>query len=87
MAGNPTIPSGAFYDAFNSKLGLWNCITMDAFDTPDLNGLTLEAPATNRVGYDCNYIFLKFQIVRPYLFAYRGAPIQPDTRVVGMRLD
>jgi hypothetical protein len=42
MAGNPTIPSGAFYDAFNSERALWNCITMDAFDTPNLRGLTLE---------------------------------------------
>src|SRR5208337_4702583 len=25
MAGNPTIPSGAFFDAFNSERGLWNC--------------------------------------------------------------
>jgi phage terminase large subunit len=42
MAGNPTIPSGAFYDAFHRERGSWSCITMDAFDTPNLAGLTLE---------------------------------------------
>jgi len=38
MAGNPTVPSGAFFDAFNSARCLWNCFTMDAFDTPNLKG-------------------------------------------------
>ena len=42
MAGNPTIPSGAFFDAFHSERGLWNCITIGAFDTPNLQGITLE---------------------------------------------
>jgi phage terminase large subunit len=36
MAGNPTLPSGAFFDAFTNERGLWNCITIDAFDTPNL---------------------------------------------------
>src|ERR1700736_3080499 len=42
MAGNPTIPSGAFYDAFTKERGLWNCFTIDAFDSPNLKGLGLE---------------------------------------------
>jgi phage terminase large subunit len=42
MAGNPTIPSGAFFDAFAKERGLWNCITIDAFDSPNLKGLGLE---------------------------------------------
>jgi phage terminase large subunit len=42
IAGNPTIPSGAFYDAFNRERGLWNCIIIDAFDSPNLKGITLE---------------------------------------------
>jgi phage terminase large subunit len=42
MAGNPTIPSGAFFDAFTKERGLWNCFTIDAFDSPNLKGLTLE---------------------------------------------
>jgi terminase large subunit-like protein len=42
MAGNPTVPSGAFYDAFTRERALWNCITIDAFDSPNLKGLSLE---------------------------------------------
>lgn len=41
-AGNPTVSSGAFYDAFHDNRGLWNCITLDVFDTPNLRGLTIE---------------------------------------------
>ena len=42
LAGNPTTPSGLFFDAFNRERGLWNCITIDAFDSPNLKSLTLE---------------------------------------------
>jgi len=42
MAGNPIAPSGAFFDAFTSERGLWNCITVSAFDSPNLKGLDLE---------------------------------------------
>lgn len=42
MAGNPTIPSGAFYDSFTKERGLWNCFTISAFDAPNLKGLSLE---------------------------------------------
>ena len=42
MAGNPTVPSGAFFDAFTKERGLWNCITVGAFDSPNLQGLELE---------------------------------------------
>jgi phage terminase large subunit len=42
MAGNPTVPSGAFFDAFTKERGLWNCITIDAFDSPNLKGMKLE---------------------------------------------
>jgi phage terminase large subunit len=42
MAGNPTIPSGAFFDAFTKDRGLWNCFTIDAFDSPNLAGIGLE---------------------------------------------
>jgi hypothetical protein len=42
MAGNPTIPSGAFYDAFTRERKNWNCITIDAFDSPNLAGIALE---------------------------------------------
>lgn len=42
MAGNPTIPSGAFYDAFTKERGLWNCFTLSAFDSPNLKGIDLD---------------------------------------------
>ena len=42
MAGNPTEPLGAFYDAFSGERALWNCISIDALDSPNLNGLSLE---------------------------------------------
>jgi hypothetical protein len=42
MAGNPITRSGAFFDAFTSERGLWNCISIDAFETPNLEGMTLE---------------------------------------------
>lgn len=40
--GNPTVPSGPFYDAFTSNSRGWNAITISAFDTPNLKGITLE---------------------------------------------
>jgi phage terminase large subunit len=42
MAGNPTVPSGPFFDAFNRERGLWKCLSIDAFDSPNLAGLDLE---------------------------------------------
>ena len=42
MAGNPTLPSGAFYDAFTRERELWNCIRIDAFDSPNLKGIELD---------------------------------------------
>jgi phage terminase large subunit len=42
MAGNPTIPTGPFFDAFARERSLGNCITIDAFDSPNLHGIGLE---------------------------------------------
>ena len=42
MLGNPTIAAGPFYDAFGRELALWNTFTIDAFDTPNLAGVTLD---------------------------------------------
>ncbi len=42
MAGNPTIPSGVFFDAFTKDRTLWKCLTIGAFDSPNLKGLSLE---------------------------------------------
>ena len=41
--GNPTISSGPFYDAFTSNREDWNLITIPAFATPNLRGLTVES--------------------------------------------
>jgi phage terminase large subunit len=40
--GNPTIAGGPFYDAFTENRSSWKTITIDAFETPNLEGFTLE---------------------------------------------
>ncbi len=40
--GNPVIASGPFYDIFTSSDEGWERIGIDAFDTPNLRGLSLE---------------------------------------------
>ncbi len=42
IAGNPTVRSGPFYDAFTRNRSSWITFTMSAFDSPNLNGVTLE---------------------------------------------
>jgi phage terminase large subunit len=42
ILGNPTTISGFFYDAFTKERHLWNTFSIDAFDTPNLAGFTLE---------------------------------------------
>src|SRR5580704_7383981 len=39
--GNPTVASGPFYDAFTTQRALWQTFTISAFDTPNLQGLSL----------------------------------------------
>jgi hypothetical protein len=41
--GNPTIASGPFYDAFTINREGWNLISIGAFDTPNLQGITLDS--------------------------------------------
>jgi len=41
--GNPTIASGPFYDAFTTNREGWNLISISAFDTPNLQGITLDS--------------------------------------------
>jgi phage terminase large subunit len=36
IQGNPVVPSGYFYDAFTRGRNIWNCISISAFDTPNL---------------------------------------------------
>ena len=44
--GNPTEPSGPFFDAFTSQRDQWRTFTIDAFSTPNLAGLTPESLRT-----------------------------------------
>jgi hypothetical protein len=41
--GNPVIASGPFYDIFSENRENWDLITISAFDTPNLRGLTIES--------------------------------------------
>lgn len=49
MSGNPTIPSGPYFDAFTLNRHQWHTITISAFDTPNLEGL-LPAQIRTRLG-------------------------------------
>ncbi len=40
---NPTVPSGAPFEDFTRLRGSTECITISAFDTPNLEGLTIES--------------------------------------------
>lgn len=42
MLGNPTLASGSFYDAFVAGRSRWRTFTIDAFDTPNLAGVTVD---------------------------------------------
>lgn len=42
VLGNPTEASGPFYDAFTSKRASWTLLTIDAADTPNMDGVTVE---------------------------------------------
>ena len=41
--GNPVIASGPFYDAFTTNRQGWSTMTISAFDTPNLAGLTMDS--------------------------------------------
>jgi len=58
--GNPTIASGPFYDAFGKDRAGWATFTIDAFDTPNLEGVTVDQLRTMD-GADLAYA------PRPYL--------------------
>jgi len=40
--GNPTVSGGPFYSAFTTTRSTWKTFTINAFDTPNLEGLPLE---------------------------------------------
>jgi hypothetical protein len=47
LLGNPTYPTGPFYDAFAKPGTNWNLFTINAFDTPNFDKLFLFDPQTN----------------------------------------
>lgn len=49
LLGNPTYPTGPFYDAFSKPGTNWNCFTINAFDTPNFKQLYLFDPDTGYV--------------------------------------
>lgn len=66
LLGNPTVASGQFYAAFTTERRSWKTFTIDAFATPNLEGLTVEAIrdlADDDPALDTN--------VRPYLVTRR----------------
>lgn len=44
--GNPVVPSGEFFDAFNKARKIHNCISISAFDTPNLQDELTGRPFT-----------------------------------------
>ena len=61
--GNPVVPGGPFYEAFHGQREDWQTYTIDAFDTPNLRGVTLEQLVSGSVDLDDN--------VQPYLVTRR----------------
>lgn len=45
--GNPVIPSGHFYDSFHRARGIFHCISISAFDTPNLLDEVTGIPLTH----------------------------------------
>ena len=64
MLGNPILATGRFHDAFSEQLVLWRTFTIDAFDTPNLQGITLDDLRSIPIGADDPRLF---ETVRPYL--------------------
>jgi phage terminase large subunit len=68
--GNPTVAGGPFYDAFTSGRASWRTITINAFDTPNLEGLPLETLRLLPQGLSENDASFQYQ-PRPYLVTRR----------------
>jgi phage terminase large subunit len=84
--GNPTIASGPFYDAFTSQREGWNLITISAFDTPNLEGITLEQlldlPEEQLNDNPCPYLTTRQWVKEKYREWGPGHPLW-ESRVMG----
>lgn len=50
LLGQPAMIGGPFYDAFHAQRQSWECLTISAFDTPNLAGVCLDAGDGTRFG-------------------------------------
>lgn len=84
--GNPVIASGPFYEVFTEKRESWNLITISAFDTPNLAGLTpetlLQLPDHELDLNPYPYLTTRRWVKEKYLEWGRGHPLW-ESRVVG----
>jgi phage terminase large subunit len=68
--GNPVLGGGSFQELFTSKRPAVKTFTIDAFDTPNLEGLTLDDIAAIPFGSNSTHPLLVPE-VRPYLVTRR----------------
>jgi hypothetical protein len=68
--GNPTMASGPFYEAFSAHRATWKTFTINAFDTPNLEGLPLETLRLLPKGLSENDSSFAYR-PRPYLVTRR----------------
>jgi phage terminase large subunit len=68
--GNPTVAGGPFYDAFAEQRAQWKTFTIDAFETPNLKGFTLERLKSLAPDLPEDHPIFQYQ-PRPYLITRR----------------
>jgi len=68
--GNPTVAGGPFYEAFTTNRASWRTFTINAFDTPNLQGLSLETLRLLPRGLSENDSMFEHR-PRPYLVTRR----------------
>jgi hypothetical protein len=68
--GNPTITGGPFYEAFTEHRTSWKTISIDGFETPNLEGFTLELLRELPAGLPADAAVFRFN-PRPYLVGRR----------------
>lgn len=84
--GNPVIPSGKFYDIWARQEPGWERITISAFDTPNLEGLDLEAVMgldADALGEAVNPNLTSRQFVRDSVLKYGIKSAFVQARVLG----
>lgn len=85
--GNPVIPSGNFYNIWGKQEPGWERITISAFDTPNLEGCTLEsvmAMDDDELGATENPNLTSRRFVRDSVLKYGLNSAFVQARVLGM---